>query len=81
MPVKNSKSIRPLGPSPKELLDTVDDLKARDVNLISLEERIATTSVSGELAFHRQLLASNPKKKVLPIVKLRVMSPIVAYCR
>ena len=33
-------------------LDTVDDLKARDVNLISLEERIDTTSASGELAFH-----------------------------
>ena len=44
MSVKNSKSIRPLGRSPKELLDTVDDLK--------LEERTATTSASGELAFH-----------------------------
>ena len=32
--------------------DTVDNLKARDVNLISLEERIDTTSVSGELVFH-----------------------------
>ena len=52
MPVKNSKSIRPLGRSPKELLDTVDYLKARDVNLISLEERVATTSASGELTFH-----------------------------
>ena len=41
-----------LGRSPKELLDTVDDLKARDVNLISLEERIDTTSASGELVFH-----------------------------
>ena len=39
MLVKNSKSIRPLGRTPKELLDTVDDLKARDVNLTSLEER------------------------------------------
>ena len=28
-----------LGRSLKELLDTVDDLKARDVNLISLDER------------------------------------------
>ena len=52
MPLKISKSIRLPGRSPNELLDTVDDLKARDVNLISLEERIATTSVSGELAFH-----------------------------
>ena len=42
----------PLGRSLKELLGTVDDLKARNVNLISLEERIATTSASGELAFH-----------------------------
>ena len=41
-----------LGRSLKELLDTVDDLKARDVNLISLEERIDTTSASGELVFH-----------------------------
>ena len=41
-----------LGRSPKELLDTVDDLKARDVNLISLEGRIDTTSASGELVFH-----------------------------
>ena len=52
MPLKISNSIRPLGRSPEELLDTVDDLKARDVNLISLEERIDTTSASGELAFH-----------------------------
>ena len=41
-----------LGRSLKELHDTVDDLKARDVNLISLEERIDTTSASGELIFH-----------------------------
>ena len=41
-----------LGRSLKELLDTVDDLKARDVNLISLEERVDTTSASGELVFH-----------------------------
>ena len=41
-----------LGRSLKELLDTVDNLKARDVNLISLEERIDTTSASGELVFH-----------------------------
>ena len=41
-----------LGRSLKELLDTVDNLKARDVNLISLEERIDTTSAAGELVFH-----------------------------
>ena len=34
------------------MLDTVDDLKARDINLISLEEPIDTTSASGELVFH-----------------------------
>ena len=38
-----------LGRSLKNLLDTVDDHKARDVSLISLEEWIDTTSVSGEL--------------------------------
>ena len=41
-----------LGRSLKELLDTLDDLKARDANLISQEERIDTTSASGELVFH-----------------------------
>ena len=30
----------------------VDDLKAREINLISLEERIDTTSAAGELVFH-----------------------------
>ena len=39
-----------LGRSLKELLKTVDDLKAREINLISLEERIDTTSAAGELA-------------------------------
>ena len=41
-----------LGRSLKELLETVDDLNAREINLISLEERIDTTSVAGELVFH-----------------------------
>ncbi len=41
-----------LGRSLKELLKTVDDLKAREINLISLEERIDTTSAAGELVFH-----------------------------
>ena len=41
-----------LGRSLKKLLETVDDLKARGINLISLEERIDTTSAAGELVFH-----------------------------
>jgi DNA invertase Pin-like site-specific DNA recombinase len=41
-----------LGRSLKELLETVDDLKAREINLISFEERIDTTSAAGELVFH-----------------------------
>ena len=41
-----------LGRSLKELLETVEDLKAREINLISLEERIDTTSDAGELVFH-----------------------------
>ena|GEM_PF-275398 len=41
-----------LGRSLKELLETVDDLKAKEINLISLEERIDTTSAAGELVLH-----------------------------
>ena len=41
-----------LGRSLRELLETVDDLNARKTNLISLEERIDTTSAAGELVFH-----------------------------
>ena len=41
-----------LGRSLRELLETVDDLNARKINLISLEERIDTTSAAGELVFH-----------------------------
>ena len=33
-------------------LETVEDLKAREINLISQEERIDTTSAAGELVFH-----------------------------
>ena len=40
-----------LGRSLKELLETVDTLKARDIHLVSLEERIDTTSAAGELVF------------------------------
>ena len=41
-----------LGRSLKELLDTVQDLKSRGVDLLSLEERIDTGSAAGELVFH-----------------------------
>ena len=41
-----------LGRSLKELLDIVDQLKAQDTGLISLEEKIDTTSAAGELVFH-----------------------------
>ena len=41
-----------LGRSLRELLVTVEDLKGREINLISLEERIDTTSAAGELVFH-----------------------------
>lgn len=41
-----------LGRSLKELLETVDDLKARGINLVSLEEKLDTSSAAGELVFH-----------------------------
>jgi len=41
-----------LGRSLKELLETVEDLHGRGIGLISLEERIDTTSAAGELIFH-----------------------------
>ena len=41
-----------LGRSLKELLETVDDLKRREVNFMSLEEKIDTASAAGELIFH-----------------------------
>lgn len=41
-----------LGRSLKELLKTVEDLHNRGIGLISLEERIDTTSAAGELIFH-----------------------------
>ena len=41
-----------LGRSLKELLETVDDLKRRQVNFMSLEEKIDTASAAGELIFH-----------------------------
>ncbi|MEN3145631.1 recombinase family protein [Ochrobactrum sp. WV_118_8] len=41
-----------LGRSLKELLETVDDLKARGLAFRSLEERLDTSSAAGELIFH-----------------------------
>lgn len=41
-----------LGRSLKELLETVESLKTQNIGLISLEERIDTTSAAGELIFH-----------------------------
>ena len=41
-----------LGRSLRELLGLVDRLKERDVALVSLEERIDTSSAAGELVFH-----------------------------
>ena len=38
-----------LGRSLKELLEIVDNLKAREINLVSLEERIDTTSAAGDV--------------------------------
>ncbi len=41
-----------LGRSLRQLLETVDDLKTRGIHLISLEERLDTSSAAGELVFH-----------------------------
>lgn len=41
-----------LGRSLRELLETVEMLKQRGIALMSLEERIDTTSAAGELVFH-----------------------------
>ena len=41
-----------LGRSLAELLGTVEDLRSRDIHLMSLEERIDTSSAAGELVFH-----------------------------
>ena len=41
-----------LGRSLKELLETVEMLKAHDIELMSLEEKIDTSSATGELVFH-----------------------------
>ena len=41
-----------LGRSLRELLEAVDDLKVRGIHLVSLEERLDTSSAAGELVFH-----------------------------
>ena len=41
-----------LGRSLKELLETVDGLNADGIHLVSLEERLDTSSAAGELVFH-----------------------------
>ena len=41
-----------LGRSLRELLEIVDDLKTRGIHLVSLEERLDTSSAAGELVFH-----------------------------
>ncbi len=41
-----------LGRSLRELLETVDSLKAHGIHLVSLEERLDTSSAAGELVFH-----------------------------
>ena len=41
-----------LGRSLRELLEAVDELKARGIHLVSLEERLDTSSAAGELVFH-----------------------------
>ena len=41
-----------LGRSLSELLETVEELKACSIHLMSLEERVDTASAAGELVFH-----------------------------
>ena len=41
-----------LGRSLRQLLDTVELLKSRGIGLLSLEEKIDTSSAAGELVFH-----------------------------
>ena len=41
-----------LSRSLRDLLETVEALKTRQIHLVSLEERIDTTSAAGELIFH-----------------------------
>ncbi len=41
-----------LGHSLRKLLETVDTLKAQEINLTSLDEDIDMSSAAGELVFH-----------------------------
>ena len=41
-----------LARSLKQLIETVEDLRARDIALISLDEQIDTTTATGRLVFH-----------------------------
>ena len=50
--IVSGKRLDRLGRSLRELLETVDGLKARGIHLISLEERLDTSSAAGELVFH-----------------------------
>ncbi len=63
-----------LGRSLKELLETVDLLRQRKIALMSLEEKIDTSSAAGELIFHvfaaiahfeRRLIAERTKDGLL----------------
>ena len=47
----DSLCVTRLGRSLKELLETVENLKAHDIHLVSLEERIDTTAAAGEPVF------------------------------
>jgi DNA invertase Pin-like site-specific DNA recombinase len=62
-----------LGRSLKELLETVEYLKKRNIGLMSLEEKIDTSSAAGELVFHvfgaiahfeRRLIAERTKEGI-----------------
>ncbi len=62
-----------LGRSLKELLETVEYLKAHQIGLMSLEEKIDTSSAAGELIFHvfgaiahfeRRLISERTKKGI-----------------
>ena len=48
----DSLCVTRLDRSLKELLETVENLKAHDIHLVSLKESIDTTSAAGELVFH-----------------------------
>ena len=41
-----------LGRSLRELLETVDDLKAREIHLVSIEKHLDTSCAAGKLIFH-----------------------------